>query len=466
MTHSSVYADDSKISKEKQAELNKLIAEAVKQAGIELDEEELTIVIVKKPGKESESSDDNSEGRIISEISTSGSDDPQPEVEPSLEDNPEHGSTTDTVAVTPLENEDKSAETPQAQQEAPLNDEKEPAALVATPIKTEAAPQNVATTADTTPATEAASVQPAVETAQPSTAPKALTETKELAEQTSPTNNITPQTPATDKPELVVIQEAPADTSSATTIKPVPAKTQIQAESAVAADTSETTPPTSPLTPATDNVTAPETTQGVILAEQPEAAPTIDAASELPTSVPEEYYGNYIPPERQLDAYYSSDITEAINKVRASDSGTGSFDISTEHVASMNLSLMESTEMSDLVVEGALDATAAGGVSTTTLKSAVVVPDANEIDGGLEKELEDEDVEELKEALAQEDLNQRVREALDLLSATQNRGSSTGTATAGTLTASNINVTANINARQTPDATSTFRSTNLRNTNF
>ena len=450
----------SAISAEKQEELNKLVAEAVKQAGIELDEEELTIVIVKKPGDDADS--DNEEGQIIGEITTKSS----PEENSSNNESPssstqeqvaqatdkkvaEESSDIETVAkksvertdtptkaqADPIDNTTDSA--PKLAEKTPEDSEEKDKAVAIIPAAAPAASQqnanNIAAETNT-----AATTTQSVSTAQPledtvNTASKTPKAKQELA--TSPNKPLKANEPVAETaPTLKTVTEEEL------------AKESIAAKSVEIEETAVLQ-------------------QQEIEKLQQTTVPAIKASN---TQQPnfnnikgDQYYGNYIPPERQIDSYYSSDIMEAIN-----NTGNGSQELAIPHdqVAKLSLPAMETNEMSNLVVEGALDATAAGGVSTTTLKTAVVVPDDTVLED-LDKELEDEDIEEIKEALSKKDLNQRVREALDQLARNQNRGSSS-TNNIGTMTATGVNVTATINSRATDNAISSFRQTNLNNTNF
>jgi len=450
----------SAISAEKQEELNKLIAEAVKQAGIELDEEELTIVIVKKPGDDADS--DNEEGQIIGEITTKGS----AEENSSNNESPssstqeqvaqatdkkvaEESSDIETVAkksvertdtptkaqADPIDNTTDSA--PKLAEKTPEDSEEKDKAVAIIPAAAPAASQqnanNIAAETNT-----AATTTQSVSTAQPLedtvyTASKTAKAKQELA--TSPNKPLKANEPVAETaPTLKTVTEEELAKESITA-KPI----EIE-ETAVLQ-------------------------QQEIEKLQQTTVPAIKASNTQQPNINnikgDQYYGNYIPPERQIDSYYSSDIMEAIN-----NTGNGSQELAIPHdqVAKLSLPAMETNEMSDLVVEGALDATAAGGVSTTTLKTAVVVPDDTVLED-FDKELEDEDIEEIKEALNKKDLNQRVREALDQLARNQNRGASSANSI-GNMSASGVNVTATVSSRATENAITNFRQTNLNNTNF
>jgi len=450
----------SAISAEKQEELNKLIAEAVKQAGIELDEEELTIVIVKKPGDDADS--DNEEGQIIGEITTKGS----PEENSSNNESPssstqeqvaqatdkkvtEESSDIETVAkksvertdtptkaqADPIDNTTDSA--PKLAEKTPEDSEEKDKAVAIIPAAAPAASQqnanNIAAETNT-----AATTTQSVSTAQPLedtvyTASKTAKAKQELA--TSPNKPLKANEPVAETaPTLKTVTEEEL------------AKESIAAKSVEIEETAVLQ-------------------QQEIEKLQQTTVPAIKASNTQQPNINnikgDQYYGNYIPPERQIDSYYSSDIMEAIN-----NTGNGSQELAIPHdqVAKLSLPAMETNEMSDLVVEGALDATAAGGVSTTTLKTAVVVPDDTVLED-FDKELEDEDIEEIKEALNKKDLNQRVREALDQLARNQNRGASSANSI-GNMSASGVNVTATVSSRATENAITNFRQTNLNNTNF
>ena len=453
----------SAISAEKQEELNKLIAEAVKQAGIELDEEELTIVIVKKPGDDADS--DNEEGQIIGEITTKGS----AEENSSNNESPSSSTQEQVVQATDKKVTEESSDietvvkqsvdrtdTPTKSQADPIDNTTDSAPKLAkkTPEDSEEKDKAVAIVPAAAPAaseqnanTIAAEINTAATTTQSvSTAPP-LEDTVNTASKTPEVK----QELATSPNKPLKANEPVAET--APTLKTVTeeelAKESITAKSVEIEETAvlqqqeleklqQTTAPA---------IKAPNTQQ-----------PNINNIKD------DQYYGNYIPPESRMDSYYSSDIMEAINKAQTIDNKK-ILAIPKEQFAKLNLPIMESNEMSNLVVEGALDSTASGNVSTTTLKTAIIVPDETILDD-LDKELEDEDTEQLKDALNKKDLSKRVKEALELLSRNQTRGSSTGSASAGTMTATDVSVTANISSRKTPDAISSFRQTNLRNSNF
>lgn len=450
----------SAISAEKQEELNKLIAEAVKQAGIELDEEELTIVIVKKPGDDADS--DNEEGQIIGEITTKGSaeenssnnespssstqeqvvqatdkkvTEESSDIETVVKQSVDRTDTPTKSQADPIDNTTDSA--PKLAEKTPEDSEEKDKAVAIVPAAAPAASQQNANTIAAEINTAATTTQ-SVSTAPPledtvNTASKTPEVKQELA--TSPNKPLKANEPVAETaPTLKTVTEEELAKESITA-KPV----EIE-ETAVLQ-------------------------QQEIEKLQQTTVPAIKASNTQQPNINnikgDQYYGNYIPPERQIDSYYSSDIMEAIN-----NTGNGSQELAIPHdqVAKLSLPAMETNEMSDLVVEGALDATAAGGVSTTTLKTAVVVPDDTVLED-FDKELEDEDIEEIKEALNKKDLNQRVREALDQLARNQNRGASSANSI-GNMSASGVNVTATVSSRTTENAITNFRQTNLNNTNF
>lgn len=430
-TLSTAFASDAtKLSKEKQEELNKLLAEAVKQAGIELEDEELTIVIVKKPGKDTDSSESDEEVTVIADTTSDGASEIQtteetahqqdkelatkvqnlPEEQPSsagqieISDNASMQKASDDLAKTPQQStvEDKQDESNETVVTAPISDNQ---------AITEAQPES---SEEIINASTEHQKQPVVATSNTTEPDKVRAIAQEASSQ--------------DKPLTSESEQQPMPAA------PITAQHTTQENTATVQSNSSST-------------------------ENSYSLPKSEVAP--PPSLNDEYYGKYIPPQNRMDTYYSSDIMEAIN---AKGGIPRDIEIPIAQASSLNLSMMASDEMSDLVVEGALDATAAGGVSTTTLKTAVVVPDAGEIED-LDKGPEEDDAEELKEALNKRDLNKRVKDALELLSHSRNRGNSTGTASAGTLTATNVNVTATISSRQTNNALSTHRS-NLRNSNF
>ncbi|GLQ30961.1 hypothetical protein [Litoribrevibacter albus] len=450
-------SETSKLTKEKQAELNRLLAEAAKQAGIELDDEELTIVIVKKPGKETDSSDTNDEGNVIGDVTTEGSSQTTAASEKSGEEDKVSDeqlvSKNTTTSTTDTNKEEQSLANPDSKQTEPSKENQK--AVAATKIGNDTTTQTTNTTE--VPRTESIKEQSAatkepVEVTQ-SNVPTLSETPQEIKPEAQIENQVSEDNQASEK--AVATSTVPTTTAAEEKSHPVNTVNQEFSSAPAIADQSKA------IESQADN-----TTPGLITTA-PSAEKT--AQANLPVETPVQanpvtnhYYGNYISPERQMDSYYSSDIMEAINKVNTTTSD--SLDIPADQIASINLARMESNEMSDLVVEGALDATAAGGVSTTTLKTVVVVPDTSEIDD-MDKELEDEDIEELKEALNKKDLNKRVKEALEQLSRNQNRGSSSSN-NIGTMNASGVNVTATLSSRITTNSVSTFNQTNLRNTNF
>lgn len=327
----------------------------------ESDQEELTIVIVKKPSKETATTEQN--------------------------DSP-------ITAVTEFSNHNASDNTVSQQVTSETKTEEQ----------SEAAPAVVVSSERTTKTTN-----PATATATSETTTSVTTET--------------------EKDNSIAITETPVDDTASITST---------SENEAAESTTELTEITS--TPTGQNASGIENEQSFETVTTESNTPVTDF-TENTSTYSDDYYGNYIPPQRQIDSYYSSDITEAIN---ASENGTLNSQV---HVASVGIPAMEHNEMSDLVVEGALDATAAGDVSTTTLKTAVVIPD-DSIFGDLEQ-TPDEDAEEIKEALVKKDLSKRVKDALELLGRTQNHAGSTGSSTAGTMTASGVRVTATISSRPT-----------------
>ncbi|MFC3149709.1 hypothetical protein ACFOEK_01565 [Litoribrevibacter euphylliae] len=435
---SAIAADTTKLSKEKQDELNKLIAEAVKQAGIELDDEELTIVIVKKPGKDTDTSDNDetstlvigdtaSEGTISNQVSDEAV--AQKEVPVSQQEN------IITVQTQEPSNESSS----QIKQEK----------FVSSSEVTTEKPDKVAT-ASSEPSNKSDDSEP------PLVVAPAVIEESNKAQLTTSSETPALSKPSASQETLTTNISDPIESENIANINDESTKPESkELLSDTLKPSNSVSEPSSPNDIATLQSNTERTSEQSIEATAPET--TVKDTS----TFNDEYYGNYIPPQKRMDTYYSSDIMEAINAKNTSSTDLQALE---GQVASLNLSMMASDEMSDLVVEGALDSTAAGGVSTTTLKTAVVVPDAGEIED-LDKGPDDQDSEELKEALNKRDLNKRVKEALELLSQSKNRGNSTGTASAGTLTATNINVTATIDSRQTQNALSTHRS-NLRNSNF
>jgi len=442
----------SAISAEKQEELNKLIAEAVKQAGIELDEEELTIVIVKKPGDEADS--DNEEGQIIGEITTKGSS--EQVVKTTETEATTENSNDKTVAKQSVETKKESDTASSAQTkhqednldtEAQLaekqseNSEKDKAVAIipaAVPAASQQNANNIGVESNTvTTATESSPITEPLQDKTNNTAPKKLDTKQELA--ISPNEQFKANEPTADsQPTLETATEEEL------------AKEGITA------------------TPKEIEETAVLQQQEIEKAQQT-TVPAIKAANTQQPNINslkhEDYYGKYIAPEARMDSYYSSDIMEAINKAHTIED-MNSLTIPHEQISKLSIPAMASDEMSSLVVEGALDATAAGGVSTTTLKSALVIPDISALEELEEKIDDEEQLEEIKKALNKKDLDRRVKEALELLSQNQNRGSSSGRASAGTMTATDVRVTATVTSRKTPEAITTFPQTNLRNSNF
>jgi len=450
----------SAISAEKQEELNKLIAEAVKQAGIELDEEELTIVIVKKPGDDADS--DNEEGQIIGEITTKGSSE-----ENSSSNEPPSSSTQEQVvqATEKKVTEESSDIETVAKQSVERTDTPTQSQADSTDNTTDSAPKLAEKTSeDSEEKDKAVAVVPAA-------APAASQQNANNIAAETNTAPTTTQSISTAQPLEDTINTA-SKTPEVKQELATPPNKPVKANEPVA----ETAPTLKTVTEeelAKESITAKpiEIEETAVLQQQEieklqqTTVPAIKASNTQQPNLNkikgDQYYGNYIPPERQIDSYYSSDIMEAIN-----NTGNGSQELAIPHdqVAKLSLPAMETNEMSDLVVEGALDATAAGGVSTTTLKTAVVVPDDTVLED-FDKELEDEDIEEIKEALNKKDLNQRVREALDQLARNQNRGASSANSI-GNMSASGVNVTATVSSRATENAITNFRQTNLNNTNF
>lgn len=450
----------SAISAEKQEELNKLIAEAVKQAGIELDEEELTIVIVKKPGDDADS--DNEEGQIIGEITTKGS----AEENSSNNESPSSSTQEQVVQATDKKVTEESSDietvvkqsvdrtdTPTKSQADPIDNTTDSAPKLAkkTPEDSEEKDKAVAIVPAAAPA---ASQQNANTIAAEINTAATTTQSVSTAPPLEDTVNTASKTPEV-KQELATSPNKPLKANEPVAETAPTLKTVTEEELAKESITAK---------PVEIEETAVLQQQEIEKLQQT-TVPAIKASNTQQPNINnikgDQYYGNYIPPERQIDSYYSSDIMEAIN-----NTGNGSQELAIPHdqVAKLSLPAMETNEMSDLVVEGALDATAAGGVSTTTLKTAVVVPDDTVLED-FDKELEDEDIEEIKEALNKKDLNQRVREALDQLARNQNRGASSANSI-GNMSASGVNVTATVSSRTTENAITNFRQTNLNNTNF
>ena len=450
----------SAISAEKQEELNKLIAEAVKQAGIELDEEELTIVIVKKPGDDADS--DNEEGQIIGEITTKGSS----EENSSNNESPSSSTQEQVAQATDKKVTEESSDietvvkqsvdrtdTPTKSQADPIDNTTDSAPKLAekTPEDSEEKDKAVAIIPAAAPA---ASQQNANNIAAETNTAATTTQSVSTAPPLEDTVNTASKTPEV-KQELATSPNKPLKANEPVAETAPTLKTVTEEELAKESITAK---------PVEIEETAVLQQQEIEKLQQT-TVPAIKASNTQQPNINnikgDQYYGNYIPPERQIDSYYSSDIMEAIN-----NTGNGSQELAIPHdqVAKLSLPAMETNEMSDLVVEGALDATAAGGVSTTTLKTAVVVPDDTVLED-FDKELEDEDIEEIKEALNKKDLNQRVREALDQLARNQNRGASSANSI-GNMSASGVNVTATVSSRTTENAITNFRQTNLNNTNF
>lgn len=449
---SAIAADTTKLSKEKQDELNKLIAEAVKQAGIELDDEELTIVIVKKPGKDTDTSDnDETSTLVIGDTTSEGTTSNQMSNEAVVQKEAPLSQQEDVLTIQTQEPSKELSSQPKQEK------------LVSSSEVTTEKPNKVATTSS-----EPSNTRDKSHDSEPPlvVAPAVIEETNKAQLTTSS------ETPALSKPSasqetLTTNISDPIESENIANINDE--STKPESKELV----SDTLKPSNSVSDHREELTNQEKSashEGIATlqsniehtSEQSIEATAPETTVKDTSTFNDEYYGNYIPPQKRMDTYYSSDIMEAINAKNTSSTDLQALE---GQVASLNLSMMASDEMSDLVVEGALDSTAAGGVSTTTLKTAVVVPDAGEIED-LDKGPDDQDAEEIKEALNKKDLNRRVKEALEQLSRNQNRGSSASSTNIGTMNASGVDVTATLSSRITNNSVSNFRQTNLNNTNF
>ncbi len=441
----------SKLSAEKQAELNKLIAEAVKEAGIELEDEELTIVIVKKPGATKEDkSESEVSAQVIGDIAEEGSKGIPNEVERTTG----NSQVTELSEVEPIVSQEVKDTIVEA---APTNKENTKQLLPTTEEDTTheqlSKDQNAEISGDKQ---EVSTISQDQETAFPFLAPE------EPAQSIAPIDE--PKTLAVDakdeykaKPKHETASQVDKNTIKTEQITDSPEPSAISdtelANESIPAKASKVIEDTAVL----QQRELEKQQQSTGQAYSDELHP-----SDVVPQESNEYFGDYISPNRQVDSYYSSDILEAIAK--ANSSVDQDIEIPENQIVSAKLPALESNEMSDLVVVGALDSTAAGGVSTTTLKTVVVVPDTDIFDD-IEKDV-DEESEELKDALNQDDLNKRVKEALEQLSAAQNRGNSSGNTNIGAMNATGVNVTATLSSRATNNSLTNIRQTNLNNTNF
>ncbi|GAA3912262.1 hypothetical protein [Litoribacillus peritrichatus] len=452
----------SKLTAEKQAELNKLIAEAVKEAGIELDDEELTIVIVKKPGSDDSepSSEEEVSAQVIGEVSTEGT-------------NQSSDSSTQDAGLNESDTDNQFASQPKIQEKT------EAEALVENTSKVQPA--------DNQKPSESKEGL-AAQSSAPQTGDQHQTETQQNNEQAQPVVVVQDSKPVVAEQPLNPGQKSSAElTAQPQTIAnselstPEPkaiAENPTEIEQQLSQETTLQPAPevNHENNPVIDDSLLSEESISVIEKNDPEATAVLqqkeiereqivesadqtqqsENASDALEQVPEEYYGDYIPPNRQVDSYYSSDIVEAIQKADNQQPSplTGN----------IGLSALEADEMSDLVVLGALDATAAGGVSTTTLKTADIIADTSVLED-IERN-DDEDTEGLTDIIDQEDLNERIRETLELLSTSHNRGSSSSLNNIGAVNASGVRVNANISSRVTNNSVSSISQSNLNNTNF
>ena len=456
-------------AEQKKAKLNALIAEAAKQAGIELEDEEITIVIKKKSKPEKSDlntiTDEETSGPIII---TDDNDDQQTAQASEKTDSQEvvnHNEVAETQpSITPaIDSPDEAVATDAITPAIADTTKQENSQALPTQPKEALDKKVVVNPAIDTTSTPEKEVAIELDNSKPLNEEKPAQVTSTTAEQETATTSDIVDLGETKKPSPSTDELIPDETLTTSTIKEemVDSNEEKLQEGIIATqETADNTAKTQELAlpvNAPVSETAKSTEDIVDTQIQDVQAPK----TELPANVEPtpEYFGDYISPEQKMNAYYSADLLEAIESAKTQSNDTAPTDLS-----EFGLSAMEQGEMSDLVVEGALDATAAGDVSTTSLKTAVVVPDDSILDDANQNsadELLDDRVETSKE-----DLNKRIKEALAKIGQTSDRGNASGNTNMGALTATNVNVTANINSRITSNATSSFRSSNLNNSNF